>query len=97
MRQRVVAMKKRSDATQEFWAEVSVIGRINKMNLVRMCGFRSEHQHRLLVYEHVENQSLDMHLFFFKRYDPRDISNCIGHCQGARLSPPRVFRMDHTL
>lgn len=66
MRQRVVAMKKRSDATQgeeEFWAEVSVIGRIKKMNLVRMCGFCSEHQHRLLVYEHVENKSLDMHLF----------------------------------
>jgi Protein kinase domain/D-mannose binding lectin/S-locus glycoprotein domain/PAN-like domain len=63
---RVVAVKELIDVTQgeeEFWAEVSVIGRINHMNLVRMFGFCSENQHRLLVYEHIENQSLDKHLF----------------------------------
>ncbi|KAJ4796820.1 Serine/threonine-protein kinase [Rhynchospora pubera] len=63
---RVVAVKKLSDVKQgeeEFWAEVSVIGRINHINLVRMFGFCSESKHRLLVYEHIENQSLDKHLF----------------------------------
>ncbi|KAJ4767913.1 Serine/threonine-protein kinase [Rhynchospora pubera] len=63
---RVVAVKKLSDVSQgeeEFWAEVSVIGRINHINLVRMWGFCSERRHRLLVYEHLENQSLDKILF----------------------------------
>ncbi|XP_022765829.1 putative receptor protein kinase ZmPK1 [Durio zibethinus] len=64
--ERVVAVKKLEDAYQieeVFWAEVSTIGKINHMNLVRMWGFCSESRHRLLVYEYVENQSLDKHLF----------------------------------
>jgi Protein kinase domain/D-mannose binding lectin/S-locus glycoprotein domain len=64
---RVVAVKELTDhvtqGEEEFWAEVSVIGRINHMNLVRMFGFCSENQHRLLVYEYIENDSLDKHLF----------------------------------
>ncbi|KAJ4977928.1 hypothetical protein NE237_008708 [Protea cynaroides] len=63
---RVVAVKKLGDIIQgeeEFWAEVSTFGRINHMNLVRMWGFCSEKIHRLLVYEYVENGSLDKHLF----------------------------------
>ncbi|KAK9714170.1 hypothetical protein RND81_06G076300 [Saponaria officinalis] len=63
---RVVAVKKLGDVVQgeeEFWAEVSTIGRINHMNLARMWGFCSEGKHRLLVYEYVENGSLDKHLF----------------------------------
>ncbi|TYH02992.1 hypothetical protein ES288_A09G184700v1 [Gossypium darwinii] len=63
---RVVAVKKLGDAylTEEvFWAEVSIIGKINHMNLVRMWGFCLEPKHRLLVYEYVENGSLDKHLF----------------------------------
>jgi serine/threonine protein kinase len=63
---RVVTVKELTDITQgeeEFWAEVSVIGRINHTNLVRMFGFCSESKHRLLLYEHTENQSLDKHLF----------------------------------
>ncbi|CAL9187149.1 unnamed protein product [Musa hybrid cultivar] len=63
---RVVAVKKLTDvmqAEEEFWAEVNVIGRINHMNLVRMWGFCSEGRHRLLVYEYVQNQSLDKYLF----------------------------------
>lgn len=63
---RAVAVKKLVDVIQreeEFWAEVSVIGKIYHMNLVRMWGFCSEGLHKLLVYEHVENGSLDKHLF----------------------------------
>ncbi|XP_078164778.1 putative receptor protein kinase ZmPK1 [Carex rostrata] len=63
---RVVAVKKLTDVTQgeeEFWAEVSVIGKINHMNLVRMFGFCSESQQYLLVYEYIKNRSLDKHLF----------------------------------
>ncbi|CAO2165872.1 unnamed protein product [Urochloa humidicola] len=42
---------------------MSIIGRINHMNLVQMWGFCSESQHKLLVYEYVENESLDRYLF----------------------------------
>ncbi|KAJ3670616.1 hypothetical protein LUZ60_008042 [Juncus effusus] len=62
---RVVAVKKLTDITQgeeEFWGEVSVIGQINHINLARMCGYCLENQHRLLVYEYVENESLDKYL-----------------------------------
>ncbi|XP_010037786.2 putative receptor protein kinase ZmPK1 [Eucalyptus grandis] len=63
--ERVVAVKRLGDLYHEeiFWAEVSTIGKINHMNLVRMWGFCCEGKHRLLVYEYVENQSLDKHLF----------------------------------
>uniref|UniRef100_A0A0D9V3Y6 Receptor-like serine/threonine-protein kinase n=1 Tax=Leersia perrieri TaxID=77586 RepID=A0A0D9V3Y6_9ORYZ len=48
---------------EEFWAEMTVLGRINHINLVRIWGFCSERKHKLLVYEYVDNQSLDRHLF----------------------------------
>uniref|UniRef100_A0A0D3ESB0 Receptor-like serine/threonine-protein kinase n=1 Tax=Oryza barthii TaxID=65489 RepID=A0A0D3ESB0_9ORYZ len=65
---KVVAVKRLAvDVTmqgdEEFWAEMTVLGRINHMNLVRIWGFCSERKHKLLVYEYVENQSLDRHLF----------------------------------
>ncbi|XP_056695304.1 putative receptor protein kinase ZmPK1 isoform X2 [Spinacia oleracea] len=67
--ERVVAVKKLENVVQgedEFWAEVSTIGKINHMNLARMWGFCSERKHKLLVYEFVENGSLDRHLFSTK-------------------------------
>uniref|UniRef100_A0A0D9V3Y7 non-specific serine/threonine protein kinase n=1 Tax=Leersia perrieri TaxID=77586 RepID=A0A0D9V3Y7_9ORYZ len=63
---RVIAVKKLIDVTRgevEFQAEMSVIGKINHMNLVRIWGFCSEGKHKLLVYEYVENESLDRYLF----------------------------------
>uniref|UniRef100_A0A7N0U8J2 non-specific serine/threonine protein kinase n=1 Tax=Kalanchoe fedtschenkoi TaxID=63787 RepID=A0A7N0U8J2_KALFE len=62
----VVAVKRLGDVMQSeevFKAELSTIGRINHMNLVRMWGFCSENRHRLIVYEYVEQLSLDKHLF----------------------------------
>ncbi|XP_066354475.1 putative receptor protein kinase ZmPK1 [Miscanthus floridulus] len=64
--QRVVAVKKLGDVKQgedEFQTEVSVIGRIYHMNLVRVRGVCSERKHRLLVVEYVDNESLAMFLF----------------------------------
>ncbi|KAF6161115.1 hypothetical protein GIB67_007756 [Kingdonia uniflora] len=63
---RVVVVKKHGDVTQgeeQFWSEVSTIGTINHMNLVRMWGFCSKKTHKFLVYEYLENMSLDKHLF----------------------------------
>lgn len=50
-------------ADQVFRSEMSVIGQVNHMNLVRVWGFCSERSHRLLVSEHVENGSLAKALF----------------------------------
>ncbi|KAK1377516.1 putative receptor protein kinase ZmPK1 [Heracleum sosnowskyi] len=64
--ERVVAVKRLGDIFQgneEFLAELSTIGKSNHMNLVRMWGFCSEGKHRLLVYEYIENLSLNTHLF----------------------------------
>ncbi|XP_066391976.1 putative receptor protein kinase ZmPK1 [Miscanthus floridulus] len=58
---RSVAVKRLDDLSQAdevFRSELSVIGRINHVNLVRMWGFCSEHSNRLL-----ENGSLDKALF----------------------------------
>lgn len=64
--ERLVAVKKLEEMTQgeeEFQAELSVIGRIYHMNLVRIWGFCSEGAHRILISELVENGSLDKILF----------------------------------
>ena len=59
--QRHAAIKSLSEAKQaegEFLAEVSIIGRLNHMNLIEMWGYCAEGKHRLLVYEYMENGSL---------------------------------------
>ena len=65
--ERMAAVKKLEDVIQgeeEFHAELSLIGTIYHMNLVRMWGFCSERSHRLLVSEFAENGSLDKVLFY---------------------------------
>ncbi|CAN6326195.1 unnamed protein product [Urochloa humidicola] len=54
----VKVLKNVSQSEQEFQSELSVIGRIYHMNLVRMWGCCSEGKHRILVSEHIENGSL---------------------------------------
>ncbi|XP_054781705.1 putative receptor protein kinase ZmPK1 [Prosopis cineraria] len=63
--QRVAAIKKLTgnnvggkQEEGEFMAEVSIIGRLNHMNLIEMWGYCAEGKHRLLVYEYMENGSL---------------------------------------
>ncbi|XP_031503093.1 putative receptor protein kinase ZmPK1 [Nymphaea colorata] len=64
---RVVAVKNLEGLSHgseaQFWSEVSTIGRINHMNLVTMFGFCAEKAKRLLVYEYLENGSLEKNLF----------------------------------
>ncbi|KQJ99097.1 G-type lectin S-receptor-like serine/threonine-protein kinase At2g19130 [Brachypodium distachyon] len=48
---------------KQFRAEVSSIGLIQHINLVKLIGFCCEGDNRLLVYEHMLNGSLDAHLF----------------------------------
>uniref|UniRef100_A0ACD5UX04 Uncharacterized protein n=1 Tax=Avena sativa TaxID=4498 RepID=A0ACD5UX04_AVESA len=61
-----IAVKRLDHANQgekQFRAEVSSIGIIHHINLVRLIGFCCEGSRRLLVYEHMPNRSLDLHLF----------------------------------
>ncbi|KAL6657832.1 hypothetical protein ACP70R_005612 [Stipagrostis hirtigluma subsp. patula] len=48
---------------KQFRAEVSTIGTIHHVNLVRLLGFCSEGSRRLLVYEFMPKGSLDLQLF----------------------------------
>ena len=62
---RVAAIKRLNEANQgegEFLAKVSIIGRINHMNLIEMWGYCAEGKHRLLVYEYMEHGSLAKNL-----------------------------------
>jgi len=77
--QRHAAIKRLNEAKQgerEFLAEVSIIGRLNHMNLIEMWGYCVEGKHRLLVYEYMESGSLAENLSsktntldWSKRYD----------------------------
>ncbi|KAK6119812.1 hypothetical protein DH2020_046437 [Rehmannia glutinosa] len=48
---------------EQFMAEVGTIGRTHHINLVRLYGFCYDHFMSALVYEFMENGSLDRHLF----------------------------------
>ncbi|WVZ81303.1 hypothetical protein U9M48_028694 [Paspalum notatum var. saurae] len=61
-----IAVKRLDGAHQgekQFRAEVSSIGIIQHINLVKLIGFCCEGSKRLHVYEHMPNGSLDTHLF----------------------------------
>ncbi|KAF8043226.1 hypothetical protein BT93_A1540 [Corymbia citriodora subsp. variegata] len=61
-----IAVKKLESISQgekQFRTEVSTIGTIQHVNLARLCGFCSEGDKRLLVYDFMPNCSLDYHLF----------------------------------
>ncbi|KAK3139573.1 hypothetical protein QOZ80_5AG0385420 [Eleusine coracana subsp. coracana] len=61
-----IAVKRLDGARQgdkQFRAEVSSIGTIQHLNLVKLIGFCCSSDRRLLVYEYMQNHSLDTHLF----------------------------------
>ncbi|KAI3689051.1 hypothetical protein L2E82_46999 [Cichorium intybus] len=59
---RIAAIKKLKNTNQqgeaEFQAEISIIGRLNHMNLIETWGYCAEGKHRLIVYEYMEKGSL---------------------------------------
>ncbi|XP_066315496.1 G-type lectin S-receptor-like serine/threonine-protein kinase At2g19130 [Miscanthus floridulus] len=61
-----VAIKRLEGVRQgekQFRAEMSTIGNIHHVNLIRLLGFCAEGEHRLLVYEYMPHGSLDACLF----------------------------------
>ena len=70
-----IAVKKLESISQgekQFRSEVSTIGTIQHVNLVRLRGFCSEGTKRLLVYDYMPNSSLDAHLFHEKNSEALD-------------------------
>ncbi|MCO5552800.1 hypothetical protein L7F22_006317 [Adiantum nelumboides] len=66
-----VAVKKLESVVQgnkEFKAEVAIMGGIHHNNLLCLLGFCAQKGHRLLVYEFMENRSLDQWLFAEAQY-----------------------------
>lgn len=62
----VIAVKKLESISQgekQFRTEVSTIGTIQHVNLIRLRGFCSEGDKKLLVYDYMPNGSMDAHLF----------------------------------
>ncbi|KAI9086637.1 hypothetical protein K1719_031231 [Acacia pycnantha] len=62
----VIAVKKLESISQgekQFRSEVSTIGTIKHVNLVRLRGFCTEGNKKFLVYDYMPNGSLDAHLF----------------------------------
>ncbi|XP_020223096.1 G-type lectin S-receptor-like serine/threonine-protein kinase At2g19130 [Cajanus cajan] len=71
----LVAVKKLEGIRQgekQFRTEVSTIGTVQHVNLVRLRGFCSEGAKRLLVYDYMPNGSLDFHLFQNKNFKALD-------------------------
>uniref|UniRef100_M8CZM1 Cysteine-rich receptor-like protein kinase 37 n=1 Tax=Aegilops tauschii TaxID=37682 RepID=M8CZM1_AEGTA len=52
---------------EDFINEVSIIGRIHHVNVVRLMGFCSEEMRRALVYEYMPQGSLDKYIFSAKK------------------------------
>ncbi|RDX87756.1 Receptor-like protein kinase HSL1, partial [Mucuna pruriens] len=88
---------------KEFMAEVEILGNIRHSNIVKLlCCYASENS-KLLVYEYMENQSLDKWLHGKKKTSPSGLSwparlnIAIGAAQGLcymhhECSPPVIHR-----
>ncbi|THU58967.1 hypothetical protein C4D60_Mb03t20050 [Musa balbisiana] len=55
-------LNNRGQAEKEFKVEVEAIGRVRHKNLVRLLGYCAEGEHRMLVYEYIDNGNLEQWL-----------------------------------
>ncbi|XP_041024665.1 probable LRR receptor-like serine/threonine-protein kinase At1g56130 isoform X2 [Juglans microcarpa x Juglans regia] len=102
---RVVAVKQLSVASHQgrsqFIAEIATISAVQHRNLVKLYGCCIEGDKRLLVYEYLENKSLDQALFGKNDLNidwPTRFSICIGTAKGLAYlheeSRPRIVHRD---
>lgn len=48
---------------ENFDNEVRLIGLVQHINIIRLIGFFSDENEKILVYEHLENLGLDSYIF----------------------------------
>ncbi|KAI3899237.1 hypothetical protein MKW92_044796 [Papaver armeniacum] len=60
--QEVAIKKMKSNKSKEFFAELKVLCKIHHISVVELLGYASGDDHLYLVYEYVQNGSLDEHL-----------------------------------
>ncbi|KAL0006438.1 hypothetical protein SO802_013999 [Lithocarpus litseifolius] len=100
---RVVAVKQLSAASHQgknqFITEIAVISAVQQRNLVKLYGCCIEADKRLLVYEYLENRSLDQALFGEKSLNlnwPTRYDICLGVARGlAYLHEESRLRIVH--
>ncbi|KAK4588890.1 hypothetical protein RGQ29_019772 [Quercus rubra] len=102
---RIVAVKQLSVASHQgksqFVTEISTISAVQHRNLVKLYGCCIEGDRRLLVYEYLENGSLDQALFGKSNLHldwPTRFSVCLGTARGLAYlheeSRPRIVHRD---
>ncbi|GLT28500.1 hypothetical protein SLA2020_034260 [Shorea laevis] len=102
---RVVAVKQLSvtshQGTSQFVTEIATISAVQHRNLVKLYGCCIEGNRRLLVYEYLENKSLDQALFGNKDLHldwPTRFSICLATARGLAYlheeSRPRIIHRD---
>ncbi|KAL4627847.1 hypothetical protein ACB092_05G195200 [Castanea dentata] len=102
---RIVAVKQLSVASHQgksqFVTEISTISAVQHRNLVKLYGCCIEGDRRLLVYEYLENGSLDQALFGKSKLHldwPTRFSVCLGTARGLAYlheeSRPRIVHRD---
>ncbi|KAJ9544568.1 hypothetical protein OSB04_024275 [Centaurea solstitialis] len=83
---RIVAIKKlkitNHEGEAEFQAEINTIGRLNHMNLIETWGYCAEGEHRIVVYEYMENGSLAKNLDTGKLDWPTRLNIAKGTAKG---------------
>uniref|UniRef100_A0A0E0DID7 non-specific serine/threonine protein kinase n=1 Tax=Oryza meridionalis TaxID=40149 RepID=A0A0E0DID7_9ORYZ len=100
---RVVAVKHLSQTSnqgkQQFATEIETISRVQHRNLVKLYGCCLEGKHPLLVYEYLENGSLDKALFGTEKLNidwPARFEICLGIARGlAYLHEESSIRVVH--
>ncbi|XP_061375740.1 L-type lectin-domain containing receptor kinase IX.2-like isoform X2 [Gastrolobium bilobum] len=82
-----IAVKKLSKAStqgfEEFKNEVTLTARLQHVNLVQLLGFCVEREEQMLVYEYMENKSLDFYLFDPVRRHMLDWNKRVGIIEGV--------------
>ncbi|TQD84485.1 hypothetical protein C1H46_029965 [Malus baccata] len=102
---RVVAVKQLSvvshQGKSQFVSEIATISAVQHRNLVKLCGCCIEGNHRILVYEYLENKSLDQALFGTSNLHldwPTRFNILLGTARGLAYlheeSRPRIVHRD---